>query len=513
MAQPVEQLGRGGFNPDLPPMIAPQNVFTDVLNVRFDDESVQTITGETTYKTVSIVPDFGVHWPRPDQGYNIFGKNGYFVRLDAAGNSSNMFSSNDFQYQDSDWQSTYFNGGFAIVFNNGKSTPLYCLYGSTSAGTTLQPLPGWNYYSGLTVAAKVVRSLNYSLVAANFTITEGSTVTYAPGTVRVSVQATTGNIPQVWQPGLTTDTADEFELSSTSPVLDMAELRGNMFIYSRDSISILTIGATTRVSPYTRSYGILNTDCVVEFDGKHLVVDQNDIYVHNGSGTINSIADWRIKKYFFKNLNRNAVDKVKLTKHSFYKEVWLSYPKGTSTTCNETLIYNYKNDTWTKRQTPSITYAFTGPENISNTFNYSKEVVYLTTATSQTLVTDDNYLMWNGSALVSYPSYVEKIHLNTGDVTGSSLISSIYPIFDKVPSDSNITIRVTGQNNYVKIPDLSVDDPTLKDTFVFQPNNERSQGYKIDPRLNGRLINYRITAVGYWRLAMFMIDAKQADRR
>jgi len=513
MAIPVEQLGKGGLNTDLPPMIVPPNTFTDLLNVRFDDDSVQTTTGETTHRVVSITPDYGIHWRRPDQGYNIFAKNGNIVRVDAAGSSSSMFSSADSVYTNSDWQGTLFNGGYAIVLNNGTSTPLYCLYGSTTAGSSFQPLPGWNYVSGLTVTAKVVRSLNYSLVAANLTLTQSGTTTYAPSTIRVSVQANTGSIPTIWQPGITTDTADEFELNSTSPILDMAELRGNMFVYSSDSISILTIGTVTRVSPYSKSYGILNTDCVIEVDGKHFVVDRNDIYVHNGSGAIESLADFRVKKYFFSNLNKNAVDKVHLVKNSFYKEIWINYPKGSSIVCNEALVYNYKNSTWSKRVLPSITYAFTGPSNISNAFQYANEVVYMTTNSTQTLVTDSNYLMWNGSALASYTSYIEKKKLNTGDVTGSSLINSIYPIFDKVPNDASITIRVVGQNNYIDDVDLSADDPDLKDTFTFLPNNQKSQGYKVDPRVNGRIINYRISSTGPWRMAMMALDAKAADRR
>jgi hypothetical protein len=513
MATPVEQLGRGGLNTDLPPMVVPPNTFTDLLNVRFDDESVQTTTGETTYKVVSITPDYGIHWRRPDQGYNIFAKNGNIVRVDSAGNTSSMFSSADSVYTNSDWQGTLFNGGYAIVVNNGTSTPIYCLYGSVTAGSSFQPLPGWNYISGLTVTAKVVRSLNYSLVAANLTLVQGGTTTYAPSTIRVSVQAATGNIPTVWQPGLTTDTADEFELNSTSPILDMAELRGNMFVYSSDSISILSIGAVSRVSPYSKSYGILNTDCVIEVDGKHFVVDRNDIYAHNGSGAIESLADFRIKKYFFSNLNKNAINKVHLIKNSFYKEIWINYPKGSSTVCNEALVYNYKNNTWSKRTLASVTYSFTGPSNISNAFQYGNEVIYMTTNSTQTLVTDSNYLMWNGSSLVTYTSYVEKKKLNTGDVTGSSFINSIYPIFDNVPNDASITIRVIGQNNYVEDVNLAVDDPDLKDTFTFLPNNQRSQGYKVDPRINGRIINYRISSTGPWRMPMMVLDAKAADRR
>jgi len=272
-------------------------------------------------------------------------------------------------------------------------------------------------------------------------------------------------------------------------------------------------GAQTRVSFYSKSYGILNTDCVVEFDGNHFVVDRNDVYVHNGSGSIESVATYRVKKYLFSNLNKNAIDKVHVVKDPFYKEIWINYPKGTSTVCNEALIFNYKNNTWTKRVLPSVSYAFNGPANVSNTFNYGSEVLYMCTNTNQTLVTNDGYLMWNGSALTSYTSYVERIHFNSGDVTGSVLVSSIFPVFDHVPTNASITIRTTGQNNYTDIPNLAVDDPDLKDTFIFLPNNTKSQGYKVDPRLNGRLINYRITTSDYWRLAMFLFDTKPADRR
>jgi hypothetical protein len=509
MAEQIKQLGAGGLNTDTPQMIVPPNTFTDVLNVRFYDDSVQTTTGETTSNVVSIAPDFGVHWRRPDQGYNIFAKNGNFIRIDSAGNQSSMFSSAGSEYTNSDWQFTYFNGGYAIVFNNGKSTPLYCLYGSVNADNALQPLPNWNYSVGLTVTAKVIRALNYSLVAGNLTISSSGTITYAPGTIRVSVQAPTGGIPQTWQPGLTTDTADEFELSSTSPVLDMANLRGNMFIYTSDSISMLSINqGKANVSGYSDSYGILNTDCVVEFEGKHFVVDNNDIYIHAGSGQIEPIADGKVKRYFFRNLNRSYINKVQVIRNPFYKEIWINYPKGNSIVCTESLIFNYKSNTWTKRQLANVSWMFNGPSNIANQWQYSNKVLYMTTNNTQTLVSDDSYLMWNGTALTAYESYVEKRKLNTGQVEGSTLINSLYPVFDMVPVDSQINIYVKSQNNYIDNPDY-----TSEDLFIFEPNNKRSQGYKIDPRVNGRIMNFKISSMGSWRLPLYAFDAKAADRR
>ena len=176
----INKIGSGGMNKDVSPMLLPPHIFTDVNNVRFRNESVETITGEILGRTLPVAVNFGIHWRRPDQGYNIFAQNGYIYRVDSAGNISSMFSSNDSVYSNSDWQATLFNGGFAVILNNGKSTPLYCLYGDPNATNTFQPLPNWNYLAGLTVTAKVVRSLNYSLVAANLTLVENNITTYAP---------------------------------------------------------------------------------------------------------------------------------------------------------------------------------------------------------------------------------------------------------------------------------------------------------------------------------------------
>lgn len=504
----VNKLGSGGLNFDVSPMLLPQNIFSNGSNIRFRNESVETITGEGLGRTLPIAANFGVHWRRPDQGYNIFGLNGYFYRVDASGNTSSMLSSNNSVYNNSDWQSTYFNGGFAVIINNGKSTPLYCLYNDINAGNSFQELPNWNYVAGLTVTAKVIRALNYSLVAANLSITENNITTHAPGTIRISVQASTGAIPNTWEPGVTSDTADEFELSSTAPILDMAELRGNMFVYSQDSISMLTIGNQTVVRPYSKTYGILSTDCVVEFDGQHFVVDTNDIYVHNGSGKIDSIADGRIKDYFFSNLNQEYINKVHVIKDRYYNEIWINYPKGSSTSCNEALIFNYKNNTWTKRELSNISYSFVGPNNISNSFQYARDVVYMTTETTTTLITNDSNQMYNGSSLVNINSFVEKRKLNTGDTKGSVLISAVYPVFDNVPVDTTINVSINGQNNYIDTPAY-----TANDVFVFEPSNGRSQGYKVDPRTSARVINFKIDSTGKWRLPLYDLDVKPLDRR
>jgi len=503
----IKGLGEGGLNADLPAVITPMNTFTDVLNVRFDNSSVQTITGERQFWSGDLQPNFGVFWKRPDQGYTILARNGSIQRIDGAGNAGTMFT--DLSYTDTTWQSTFFNGGFAIVLNDGVHTPIYTLYGDINADSSFQPLPNWNYISGLTVTAKVIRSLNYSLVAANLTLVENGITTYAPGTIRVSAQAATGQIPTVWQPGLTTDTADEFELSSTSQVIDMAELRGNMYIYSEDNIHVLSIGAQTVVRPYARGYGILNTNCVVEFDGKHFVVDRNDIYIHGGSGSIESISNFKVRDWFFNNLNKEYSKLVHVVVDRRNDEIWINFPSGSSVKCDKALIFQYRNGTFTIRSLPGVTYAFPGFDSVAGTYRYSTERIVMTTFTQNTFITDDNYLMWNGSSFSAYPWYVEKKKM-TIDVGGNTHISSIYPVFDKVPPSASITVRIHAQNNYKDDVDLSVDN---SDTFIFLPDDQKSQGYKIDPRVTGRLMNFRITSNEYARLCALGFEAQPVGRR
>ena len=511
----IRNLGQGGVIKDVPPMLLPENILTDARNVRFNNKSIRSILGESVYRTVTtFVPKQAIHWQRPDQGYDIYLSDNLGVRKDAAGNEAYVMNLVGAQYTNSKWDPITFNGGYAIVINNGKSTPLYMLYGNPTAGTTFQELPGWNYIAGLSVTAKVVRQLGYSLVAANLTLTEGATVTYAPSTIRISTQAATGAIPNTWLPGTTTDTADEFEINNTSPILDMAELRGNMYVYSSSNIHVLSINTgTSRVQPYAQGYGILTTGCVAEFEGQHFVVDKNDIYTHSGSGGIKSIAEDRIKNYFFANLNKAHYDKTFVKKNGLYKEIWVYYPKGTSTVCNEVLIYNYASDTWTIRDAANVLSGFIGPGLVSGAYNYSEENIYnIVSASSTVLQMDVGNSLWNPTAAGLQPmtSYIVREKLNSGDTLGSNIITALTPMFDQVPVDASMSITVTGQNNYTKAADFT--NTSGRDTFLIEPQ-EDAQGYKVDPRVSGRVLNYKISGVAPWRLGVIGLEVVPHSRR
>jgi hypothetical protein len=501
---PIPEFGKEGLVKDVEPILLPLSAFSDAYNVRIRNGSVGTILGEASFKTVGIAPDFGVHWSRPDGAKSVFIKGAQAVSVGPTGTLATLSTSLP---QGFPWQIDKFGGGYALILNNGWSTPKYILVGDPVAGTTFQDFPGWNY-AGVTVVAKVVRPLGYSLVAANFIISEGtigspgfSTVN-APVTVRVSVQAPVGGFPSIWEPGLTTDTADEFEINANTPIVDMAELRGSMFIYTSNSIHILSLSnGISSVRNYTKGYGALSINCITEFEGYHFVVDSNDIYIHNGSGELKSVADRKLRDYFVNNLNKTHAKKTFVVRNTRYNEIWVCFPNLTSNgTCNECLIFNYRENTWTRRVLPNVTNIFVSDIVEEGAFDFTagKEILVGCNGTTTTFQFDKSWQMWNGTAFAAYESSVMRERLIPQDPSGDSQINSLYPILTVYDNTTTVFAHLVGNDIYDSPVDWS--NSTGRDILSVNPR-EVKYGYKFDPRVQGRFLSYKIFASKPWKMS------------
>jgi len=223
------------------------------------------------------------------------------------------------------------------------------------------------------VRAGVVESYGDLLVAGDLTELDSSNNTTVirrlSGVVRTSDVAAPGAIPNNWNPfKVGANTADEFTLSETSSIKDMKPLQGNMYIYSSNSIHVMrltgNINAPVSFSPVTDEYGCLTTGSILEFDGKHFVVSNNDIYVFVGNpSNIQSMADGRVRSYFINNLNPIHEKELFLLNNHRENEIWLCYPTLNSKAgeCDEALIYNYRDNTWTIRDLNGVMSGDTGP--------------------------------------------------------------------------------------------------------------------------------------------------------
>jgi len=89
---------------------------------------------------------------------------------------------------------------------------------------------------------------------------------------------------------------------------------------------------------------IMSSQCVIEYDGIYYWIGVDRFMLYNG--VVKEIPNNMNQNYFFDNLNYAAREKVYATKVPRYGEVWWFYPRGTSTECNDAIIYNIRENCW-----------------------------------------------------------------------------------------------------------------------------------------------------------------------
>ena len=356
------------------------------------------------------------------------------------------------------------------------------------------------------VRCGVIRAYKNLLVAGNLTEYDSTNRTILrrlAGVVRTSDVAAPGAMPANWNPFASgVNTADEFTLSSTGTVQDMAELQGRMYIYTNSSIhSLEQTGSSVipfSISTVTDSYGAQTLEAVQEFDGRHIVVGSNDIYIFEGHpSSIKSISDTRVRKYFFNNLNKAVEQKLFVLRYQAKDEIWFCYPKGTSTTINEVLCWNYRNNTWTIRRITStivsgdIAPYDQNPNDLVPIFSYGTKIMYA----------DKTYTNVTGAA---YESYIERRRLAMSPEFDTETLASIAMKIEG--SGASLTMNVLGTNRPGQ--DLS---PTTGVSNTFVVNDD----YKIDVRESGRFINYKLTETGTnsWNLSGLQYEILKGGTR
>ena len=396
---------------DSPPLaVTDPSVWTDGNNVRFHDGSVEKSKGfEKFLAELDVAPTFVFYWPHPLLPLYIYSDGPFLYAIDERGRKTQLrintatntdgsinynapvFSSDAYGTADSIWQGLLFNGGFSAIFNDGSGNPVAIRIDDRTLPTTsdtdlndirtgFSTLRGWEYtYSttdgtqipGVTSGtvmtdAAVMGEFGNTLIAGNLTLTVGSTSYEAPGTIRISSRAAPGALPATWEPGALGEasSADELELSITSPITSIRELQGAAIVYTEDSIHRIQIGAATTIpTTLVEGYGALGPNTVLEYDGRHFVVGSDDIYIFEGHpGSIQSVSDNVFRRYFYDNLNQTSISNTFLLRDIQYDEIWVCFPNLDSEdgSCNEAIRWNYRDNTWSKGRIPNSLSGTTG---------------------------------------------------------------------------------------------------------------------------------------------------------
>jgi len=387
-----------------------------------------------------------------------------------------------------------------------------------------------NINSTTQVTVSTLPSGTYS--STRYTImSSGTAVRNQPGVVRISDVAAAGAIPHNWNPySAGVSTAEEFTLSTTGIVQELAPMQGNLYVYTNNSIHALSKTGNPSI-PYTAAivsstHGASGLDLVHEHRGTHVVVGSDDIYQFSGHpASLKSLSNNRVRDYYFDNVSPAYSTKAFIINNTADDELWINFPNLTSTgSINETLIFNYDTNVWSRRVITEATHGVSAhTKSVLPNGSLSADVDASVSRPVFVFGGDIYGCDFNNKFTdindANYESYIERVEAPmTPEFDVESLASVALWASKDVEDDIQLRLRFRVSNApgaSLALNPLSSNDGAagISENPVFSIGSD----YKSDARLNGRLLSFRFTDEGNvdskWRLSGIQLEVKKGGRR
>jgi hypothetical protein len=148
--------------------------------------------------------------------------------------------------------------------------------------------------------------------------------------------------------------ANQVNISASKIVKGMT-MRGGTnspsgLFWATDSLIRVSFLSNNTAAPFwsydivSSQISIMSSNAVVEMDGTYFWMGVDRFYLYNGG--VKVLQNDKNVNYLFDNINYEQRQKVWATKIPRYNEIWFFYPRGTSTECNDAIIYNTKDQIW-----------------------------------------------------------------------------------------------------------------------------------------------------------------------
>lgn len=415
------------------------------------------------------------------------------------------------------------NGGFlsgVAILNNGYDVPQYV---TTFGGNNFKDLPNmWDVDSSgeptdptQVWRAKIIRPFKNYLVALN--ITKNSV--QMPTVVKWSSPADPGNVPYTWDITDPTNDAGENPLADTAgAIVDGKKLRDQFIVYKEDSVYTMRYVGGVYVFQFQQLFddvGMLAPNCAAEFDGKHFVVGQGDVYVHNGV-TKKSMIDGKVKDNLFNAIKAGSNNSVFVIPDYANTEMWVCFQSTSQSVnegyCDRAAIWNWSDDTWTFRDLPQVVYGTYGVVDPREPDDWNSD--------NQTW--DSDTTVWGNA---TYNPAKNKILLVSA-VNKKTYVLGDTSLFDKVPFKSTMLRSDLYGSDDLRMKNVTTITPHIRGTGICEVyvgssnvlgSPLRWQGpfqyrigrdFKIDCRVQGRYIGIRFDfdSVGEWELNGYTIE-------
>lgn len=359
----INNLHTIGMVADLPSYQLPPEAWSLAEGIRFRDMMVTRLEGwAQIFGTPSVTPYFTVGLfdaaRSPWWIYTSLTK-AYTYHANTHTNITRQSVGVDVDYtatRGEDWEATIL-GGIPIL-NNGNDVPQF--WADYNAATKLADLNNWP----ATLRAKRVIAFGPFLFALNCT---KAGVNY-PHLVKWSHPAAPGALPVSWdETDLTRDTG-EYEVPSESPggIITALPLKDHLYIYKEGVIwRARYIGgrAVFAFQEFTSGAGTvgLHSVCLTPDGDGHVFVSNDDVMLHNGGSSPQSIIDRRNREALFGTLETDNRHRIFTFANKKHNEVWICYPESGQDYPSRALVWNMRDNSWSTAAGINFRHASLGP--------------------------------------------------------------------------------------------------------------------------------------------------------
>lgn len=368
--------GKTGVTTDVPAYDLKPGDWSWANNVRFQADRVQKIGGAKASLTTSMPKQlplavmqrpltesliYGTYNPETDRG-ELWESTGIthnkISQIKEDGSYVDYFATPQYG-----WDYTSLSN--VVIFNTRLSNP----QGLRPSKPNFTDLPGWaeprvgEDNTSVDWKANRIRSFKNYLLCMG--VWENGVE--FPQRVRWSDAAYVGELPSNWYENSDTSDGGFNDLTdSLSHIIDGKPLRDSFVIYTNRDTFIMDYVGGTMVFNFRKIFsdsGILAPNCAVEFEGKHFVVSEDDIFVHNGS-TRQSIATGRVKDYLMGQISSNNFDATRVYAYPSKKEIWVAFVSNGNTSggeasektyaCDKAAVWSWQYDTWSFADLPHV---------------------------------------------------------------------------------------------------------------------------------------------------------------
>lgn len=354
----VPNCGSVGVIQDLSQHELPISAWTDAHNIRFLDGYVNQFYGHgQAYGTPSVIPYHVLPVIIGSTRYWLYASLEKIYAVTISGgtpvhtNLTRQTAAVDVNYAatPNSWTSTVLGGIPIMNPGNAVDPPQQWDLNTANNFTALSNWPANTY-------CKSIRAYKNFLVALNIT----KTTTNYPYMIKWSHPADPGAVPSSWDEDDPTVDAGEFDLSEGyDHIIDGLPLRDSLMVYKENSVWRLDwVGGQYifRSQKVLGMSGAMNRNCIVEIDGFHIVLTNNDIVYHDGVQAT-SILDKMTRRWLFQHIDVDEAYQSFVFKNPFYNEVFICYASIGSSFIDSAIVYNYRDKTVSKRTMPNIHHA------------------------------------------------------------------------------------------------------------------------------------------------------------